>query len=102
MRNAPLQPAAQLLVCTNAREASDPLRSGCGAHGPRVYQSLKRAVAEHGRVADVWITRSLCLGQCPRDGCAVAIQPANEHFVDVKDVDAAVLMARALGAKRTT
>ena len=102
MRTAPLKPVVQLLVCTNARDASDPLRSGCGAHGPRVYQALKRGVAEQGRVFDVWITRSLCMGQCPPNGCTVAIQPANEHWVDVTEADAGALIARALGTKRTT
>lgn len=102
MKPAPLRPRVQLFVCTNAREASDPLRSACGTHGPRVYQALKRGVATAGRSVDVWVTRTLCLGQCPASGCAVAIQPGNEHWVDVTEGEADALLEHALTTARPT
>lgn len=95
MKPTSLRPRVQLLVCTNARETSDPLRSACGVHGANVYQALKRGVAAAGR-HDVWVTRTLCLGQCPQSGCAVAIHPSNEHWIDVTESDANALLERAL------
>jgi predicted metal-binding protein len=101
MNPARFRPRAQLFVCTNQRRADDPLASGCGVAGPRVYDALKREVARAGRVADTWVTRTGCLGHCPRGGCAVALYPGNEHFIDVDEHDACSLAARAMGATRT-
>ncbi len=102
MKRASLEPTVQLFVCTNARDANDPLKSGCGAHGPGVYQAVKREVARRGRVGDVWVTRTLCLGHCPREGCSVAIEPSREQWVEVRDEDVTTLVDRALGPARTT
>ena len=64
-------PRAHVFVCTNRREGS-PLGPGCGERGDAVYDAMKREVAERGRVNDVWITRTHCLGICPKSGCTVA------------------------------
>ena len=100
MKRARLQPVIQLFVCTNSRDASDPLCTGCGASGPSVYQALKREVAHEGRAGDVWVTRTLCLGQCPPTGCTVAIQPENTHWVGVTESDANTLLRHALSRTR--
>lgn len=65
-----------LFVCVNEREAGDPLGVGCGARGASVYARLKDEVARRGEVRSTWVTRTLCLGVCPRDGCAVASYPS--------------------------
>jgi (2Fe-2S) ferredoxin len=98
MEPARFKPRVQLFVCTNARAAGDPLESACGAAGPGAYAALKRAVAAAGRVGDAWITRAACLGHCPPRGCAVALYPSNEHWVNVTEADAGEILARALAS----
>jgi hypothetical protein len=64
-------PALHLFVCANRRSDS-PLGPGCSAHGDAVYDALKHEVAARGRVRDVWITKTHCLGICPKAGATVA------------------------------
>ncbi len=99
MKPSPLRPRVHLLVCTNARRADDPLRSGCGATGPAVFDALKRATVGGGVSARVWVTATGCLGHCPRSGCAVAIHPHNEHLIEVTADDVAAVLTQALGAR---
>lgn len=81
-----------LLVCTNRREAS-PLGPGCGARGDAVYDAMKREVAARGCVADVWVTRTHCLGVCPASGATVARYPGpNPIRAEVEPSDAAALI----------
>lgn len=95
MKRASFAPRAQLFVCTNLRAADDPLASGCGAAGPRVFAALKRAVAAQGEVAAVWVTATRCLGHCPRRGCAVVVEPAGAQLVEVEAEDAPELLRLA-------
>ncbi len=96
MKVSPLRPASHVLVCVNARGPDDPLRSGCGAAGPAVFSSLKRAALGAGLASRVWVTSTGCLGHCPRVGCSVVIHPQNVHLVEVTDADVPALVARAL------
>lgn len=88
MRPSKLRPRRQLFVCTNARAAEDPLRSGCGVDGPRVFLALKTAALRRGLSKDLWVTASGCLGHCPQSGCAVAVHPENLHLIEVTVADA--------------
>lgn len=97
---AKFRPTVQLFVCVNARDAGDALASGCGAQGPRVYAALKREVAARGRVGDVCVTRAMCLGHCPKRGCAVAVYPANMQLSSVDESDAPALLRAALSVTR--
>ncbi len=99
MKPARIAPVAQLFVCTNARASDDPLQSRCGEHGGIVLAALKRKVAQLGRVSDVWVTKTGCLGQCPKDGCSVVIAPSGEQWVDVREGDVTALLERALQRK---
>jgi (2Fe-2S) ferredoxin len=90
-------PRAHLFVCTNRREAS-PLGPGCGEHGDALYDALKREVGARGLVADVWVTRTQCLGVCPREGATVARYPNAEIVADAHASDAAALLDSALAA----
>ncbi len=96
-----MRPLAQLFVCTNARRPDDPLRSGCGAAGPVVFQSLKKRVLGAGLGARVWVTSTGCQGQCPAHGCAVVLQPRDEHLVEVSEGDVDALLQRALTPRAT-
>lgn len=73
MRAAP-SPGLHVFVCANRREGS-PLGPGCGAHGDAVYDALKREVGARGEVTRTWITKTHCLGICPKHGATVARHP---------------------------
>ena len=90
-RHHPL-PRLHLLVCVNERAPDDPLGAGCGAHGAAVYDRLKTEVARRALHASVWVTRTHCLGVCPRSGCTVAAYPRGELWRDVTQDDAVALL----------
>jgi predicted metal-binding protein len=92
-----LAPRVHLFVCANRREGS-PLGPGCGERGDALYAALKEEVAQRGRVADVWVTKTHCLGICPKRGATVARWPAappSAVLSDVEPADAAVLLDEA-------
>jgi len=92
VKRAPLQPRVQVFVCTHARAADDPLRSGCGDAGPAVFAALKSATLTAGVSGTVWITRTGCMGLCPPTGCSVAVEPAHSHYVEVEAADVPALL----------
>jgi hypothetical protein len=77
------RPRVHLFVCANARPGS-PLGEGCADRGEKLYAALKEEVAARGRVADVWITKTFCLGVCPKRGATVARYPDGAMFADVE------------------
>ena len=98
MRAAPA-PRLHLFVCANRREGS-PLGPGCGEHGDALYDALKREVGARGEVAVTWVTKTACLGICPRRGATVARYPAagplgSAIVTEVEPSDAAALLAGA-------
>lgn len=60
-----------LFVCVNRREGS-PLGPGCGERGDALYDALKNEVAAQRKVTEVWVTKTHCLGICPKRGATVA------------------------------
>lgn len=95
MRDVPA-PRVHLFVCTNHREGS-PLGPGCGARGQALYDELKRRVSQRRLVTEAWITRTHCLGICPRSGATVAVCAGRESIhAEVEPDDAEVLLDRAL------
>lgn len=68
-------PSLHLFVCGNRRTDS-PLGPGCGANGDAVYDAMKAEVAKRGAVTDVWVTKTHCLGICPKQGATVAVYPS--------------------------
>lgn len=96
MRPVP-SPRVHLFVCANRREGS-PLGPGCAERGDAVYAAMKEEVARRGGVVDVWVTKTHCLGICPKSGCTVARYPAaapSAIITDVEPSDAAALMEGA-------
>ena len=92
MRIAATSPRVHLFVCANRREGS-PLGPGCGDRGEAVYDALKREVAARGRVVDVWVTKTHCLGICPKSGATVARYPGPDPIrSDVEPSDAVALV----------
>lgn len=99
MRPAPFRPtSSHLFVCTNARSPSDPLGAGCGERGAKVYEAMKRAVSRGGLVSRVWVSRTHCLGVCPREGTTVAVSPTGALFTEVSERDADGLVEAVKGA----
>lgn len=99
MRAAPA-PKLHVFVCANRRERS-PLGPGCGERGDAVYEALKREVAARGAVADVWITKTHCLGICPRRGATIARYPsATPIMAEVDASDAAALLGPRASEER--
>jgi hypothetical protein len=89
-----IMPPRHLFVCVNEREPNDPLGPGCGARGAEVYAALKDEVARRGEVASTWVTRTYCLGVCPREGCTVAVYPSGEIVRTRTISDAVSLLSR--------
>jgi hypothetical protein len=85
-----------LFVCANHREGAipSPLGPGCGDHGEAAYDALKREVAARGLVRDVWVTKTHCLGICPKRGATVARYGAGAPLVaeEATPADAAALL----------
>ncbi|CAN5894364.1 hypothetical protein BH11MYX4_BH11MYX4_13610 [soil metagenome] len=106
------RPQLHLFVCANRREGS-PLGPGCAERGDSLYEALKSEVARTGRVADTWVTKTHCLGICPKVGATVARHPSAEPIlsdVEVSDIpallapsfDVPALLAPSLVDGRTT
>ena len=94
MRDA-VSPRVHLFVCTNRRDDAG-LGPGCGARGDALYDAFKEAVRLHGWIADVWVTRTKCLGVCPKKGATVARYPhAHPIVADVLPEDAGALLEDA-------
>ena len=100
MQRRDLAPDVHLFVCTNRRDAASPLGGGCGARGDDVYAATKDEVAKRGAYRAVWVTRTLCLGVCPKRGAAVAIYPVQRIYSEVEAADAPALVADAIDARR--
>lgn len=94
MIRPPLQPRLHLFVCTNRRASGDPLGEGCGARGEAVFAALKRAVFQRGDVRGTWVTRTGCLGICPKVGATVARAGGGHEIAsEVTEGDAEALLA---------
>ncbi len=97
MRPSPLLPTAHLFVCANARPLDDPLGPGCSAAGEALFLELKREVARRGSLATIWVTKTHCLGICPKRGAACAIYPKKQIVTEAESTDAARLVSSAQG-----
>jgi predicted metal-binding protein len=97
-----LLPKVHLFVCANRREDASPLGPGCAADGDALYDALKDEVARRGAVRSVWVTKTHCLGICPKTGATVATYPAARIWAGAMVSDIATLFresgAEAAGA----
>jgi predicted metal-binding protein len=97
MRPSPFPlPVVHFFVCENRRPEGSPLGSGCGDAGVAVYDALKAEVANASAYRAAWVTRTHCLGVCPKRGCAVAVYEPDRGgrvLTEVEAADAAPLFA---------
>jgi (2Fe-2S) ferredoxin len=107
MRPSPFLPRLHLFVCANRRPLDSPLGPGCGAAGDVVFDALKEEVAARKCFGDVWVTRTECIGLCPREGATLAVYGAREGttsgsiVIEVHPVEARRLLERELTAMET-
>ncbi|MFO0658607.1 MAG: (2Fe-2S) ferredoxin domain-containing protein [Polyangiaceae bacterium] len=102
MKTAPFRPAAaHVFVCVNRRREDDPLGGGCAARGDSLYTACRNLIAARGLFSKVWITRSYCLGVCPRVGAAVSVSPSGALFTEVEPSEAPLVIDAALAKKVT-
>jgi hypothetical protein len=92
MKDAARKPLVHLFVCINERPATDPLGPGCGPRGVSVYHAAKSAIAAKAAYGTHWVSRTYCLGQCPRVGAAVCVYPEGRVIVEAEASDAANLL----------
>ena len=88
MKEIAQRPKVHFFVCSNVRPESSPLGRGCGLVGEHVYVTLKQEVARAHAYVDVWITKTACLGICPKHGATVAVYPARQLVTEVDAGDA--------------
>jgi predicted metal-binding protein len=93
---AAIKPVLHVFVCTN-RRADTGLGPGCGERGEAVYDALKREVSARGAVSETWITKTHCLGICPRVGATIARYPPDDQpiLTEVTPEDARSLLAKS-------
>ncbi len=92
-------PQTHLFVCANRRKVDDPLGTGCGDYGEALYETLKAEVARRGLVRSVWVTKTLCLGICPKRGATAASYPDQKMWGGAEADDATMLLDAALAGK---
>ena len=103
MRREPGVPDVHLFVCANRRDASSPLGPGCGDAGERVYAAMKSDVAERGAYRAIWVTKTHCLGVCPKHGATAVVYSsrpvAAALFREVEEADARALIDDAVNGR---
>jgi (2Fe-2S) ferredoxin len=92
MREQKQVPTIHFFVCANRRDETSPLGAGCAERGEEVYAALKKRVAEKGAYAAVWITKTHCLGICPKQGCTIAVYPEQTIVSEVSPGDALAML----------
>ncbi len=98
MRSVAEVPRIHFFVCANHRDLDSPLGPGCGDAGEALYQALKDEVAARRACRTVWITRTHCLGVCPRQGATLAIYPQQAVLTEVTAADAPGLFQKIVGS----
>ncbi len=88
LKTADRLPTVHFLVCGNTRPEDSPLGRGCGLVGEHVYVALKQEVTQQRATSDVWVTKTACLGLCPKHGATVAVYPARVFYTEVEAGDA--------------
>ena len=89
---------AHVLICVNRREegSSMPCCARGGDDAEVIYEALRAWVQARGLLAQVWITRTSCLGWCHRDGATLVFYPENRWYRAVTLADLPTLIQRHL------
>lgn len=88
--------AAQVLVCTNDRDAEYACCADVG--GQATLEAVKSWLRERNAFWNpISVTETGCLGLCSEEGTAIAIQPRNEWYSDVRPEDVPALLEAEFG-----
>jgi microcystin degradation protein MlrC len=82
-------------VCVNRRAEDNPLGGGCGARGDDLHAALLGEIGRQRLYATVWLSRSYCVGACPRTGAAVALTPGGTVLTEALPTDAVEILRQA-------
>lgn len=86
-----------VLVCTNDRESE--YACCADAHGPAVYEAVASWLRDRGVFwSHVYVAETSCLGLCGAEGTAIAIQPRDRWYSDVRPEGVPDLLADEFGA----
>lgn len=86
-----------VLVCANDRDSH--YACCADAHGPAVYDAVSTWLRDRGLFwSHVYVAETSCLGLCSEDGAAIAIQPRDRWYSDVRPEDVPDLLVAAFGA----
>ena len=61
-----------------------------------MYDALKGEVARRGLVRSVWVTKTHCLGICPKHGATAALYPGQRMWAGTEPSDAVTLVEQAM------
>ena len=88
--------AAQVLVCTNARDSEYACCADVG--GQETLEAVKSWLRDRNAFwSPISVTETGCLGLCSEEGTAIAIQPRNEWYSDVTPADVPDLLESEFG-----
>lgn len=90
-----LAPRVHLFVCANRRDESSPLGTGCADAGDALFDALKREVAARRSYSRVWVTKTACMGICPKAGATCIRYPAQAIYTEAEASDAPRIYAEA-------
>jgi (2Fe-2S) ferredoxin len=86
-----------VLVCTNDRDSDYACCADAG--GAAVLESVKDWLRERDVFwSSVYVAETSCLGLCSADGTAVAVQPRNRWYSDVRPEEVPTLLSAEFGA----
>jgi len=60
---------------------------------------MKQEVSRRGAISDVWVTKTACLGFCPKHGATVAVYPGGVFYTEVEAGDAQDLFEKHAKAR---
>ncbi|UHQ95397.1 (2Fe-2S) ferredoxin domain-containing protein [Haloterrigena alkaliphila] len=88
--------AAQVFVCTNERDSDYACCADVG--GRETLEAVKSWLRERNAFwQPISVTETNCLGLCSEDGTAIAIQPRDEWYSDVRPADVPELLESEFG-----
>ncbi|WP_436346876.1 (2Fe-2S) ferredoxin domain-containing protein [Natronorubrum sp. FCH18a] len=88
--------AAQVFVCTNERDSEYACCAEVG--GRETLEAVKSWLRERNAFwSPISVTETGCLGLCSESGTAIAIQPRNEWYSDVRPEDVPALLEAEFG-----
>lgn len=95
MKASVLAPRVHLFVCANRRVEGSPLGTGCGDAGDALYHALKQEVTARSSYVRVWVTKTACMGICPKSGATCIRYPAQAIYTEAEASDASRIYAEA-------